>query len=541
MPPIPRHRRQVTKPATVGQAPLPLDIADTGAEAIGQGLQRLGAGVTNIGITLKQAAQKRQDIADMTERINATSLMNASGRNIQTKIETEPDYTKWDGFREEEFKALQNSISGNNLMSDKEKSLSMARLEAKNTEWISQLNLQQARTIVDTGQKTILAGLEMAYSTGSKSDQAIAEDAWNLMWPELFPNKVLAKEAHDDAVARGKRQFNNANVEHFRNLASANPELTISVLEDERADRKDDRGVISEEALSNEDITDIISHANTVAEIGKARAKEVKRDLINTTTSKAIGDFFKGTLSLTELQRQHDAGLIRDTDFKSMMKDLQRVAPEKSDPFSVGKVRRQTLDLAAGAIDRQQADQVLLREYSKLDLEDRESAIVGIEEAYSKSIATAVKNAYADGRSLMSRRFVGVRSEEDLLDFLRASGLSEEDKRNINRQFMAEVNNRDLYERAVDERVREMRAKKDVSANDIAKESLAILLQYQRRLKLTLDELEQTVKEEQARVILTPTTVPIPTLPPVDNLSAEDARAELKRIRKRKEQLRLKE
>ena len=275
--------------------------------------------------------------------------------------------------------------------------------------------------------------------------------------------------------------------------------------------------------------------------IGKARAKEVKRDLINTTTSKAIGDFFKGTLSLTELQRQHDSGLIRDTDFKSMMKDLQRVAPEKSDPFSVGKVRRQTLDLAAGAIDRQQADQVLLREYSKLDLPDRESAIVGIEEAYSKSIATSVKNAYADGRSLMSRRFVGVRSEEDLLDFLRASGLSEEDKRNINRQFMAEVNNRDLYERAVDERVREMRAKKDVSANDIAKESLAILLQYQRRLKLTLDELEQTVKEEQARVILTPTTVPIPTLPPVDNLSAEDARAELKRIRKRKEQLRLKE
>lgn len=289
MPKIPRYKRQVTKPAIVGQAPLPLDIADTGAQAIGQGLQQLGAGVTNIGITLKRATQKRQDIADMTERINVTSLMNASGRNIQTKIETEPDYTKWDGFREEELKALQNNISANNLMSDKEKSLSMARLEAWNIEKSSQLRLQQAQTIVDTGQKTILAGLEMAYSTGSKSDQATVEDAWNLMWPELFPNKTLAKEAHGDAVARGKKQFKNATIDHWENLAAANPELTISVIEEEIAERKEGRGVYNKDVLSNDDLVDIINHARTVQRTLETTAEQQKKELQELTAISISG------------------------------------------------------------------------------------------------------------------------------------------------------------------------------------------------------------------------------------------------------------
>ncbi len=366
MPKIPTRSQRVQRTATVGQAPLPLDIADTGAQAIGQGLAQLGAGVTNIGIATKQAEQKRQDILDMTARLDMTSQMNASDATILTKMETEQDPTNWDSFRQEELLSLQSSIEANTSMSDKEKGLSLAILGAWDTEKTSQLKLAETRQIVDTGQKTSVAALEMAYANGKASDIAIAEDAWNLMSSELYPNKVLAKEVHDDAVARGKKQFNDANVDLWRNHASVNPELTKSVLEDERADRKEGKGVVSEEALSDEDITDIIKYSNTVADIDKARRKEEKRDLINETTSKAIGNFYKGELDEKELVRQHDAGLIKDVNFEKMINGLRKVSPEVSDPFASAEIRRVTLDLAAGSIDREKAESTLLDEYPKL-------------------------------------------------------------------------------------------------------------------------------------------------------------------------------
>ena len=391
---------------------MPLAIADTGAQAIGQGLQQFGAGITNIGIAVKRAQEKRQDIADMTERINVTSLMNASGRNIQTKIETEPDYTKWDGFREEEFKTLQSSISGNNLMSDKEKSLSMARLEAWNIEKSSQLNLQQAQTIVDTGQKTILAGLEMAYSTGSKSDQATVEDAWNLMWPELFPNKVLAKEAHDNAVARGKKQFNDANVKLWRNHASADPELTKSVLEDERTDRKEGKGVINEEALSNEDITDIISHANSVITMKNANARRGRSELEQKTYRDMISEKLNRTLTPGLLEQNKDNMSAENygtlTTYLLNMDKQERRIQEKADGLT-GPNREVYLRIQDGGITTpEQID----RYVESGDLDAKDAATRKRELTKFQELRTAKLEAKSDLNNLLSDLERGFIDEE---------------------------------------------------------------------------------------------------------------------------------
>ncbi len=67
MPDIPRHTRRVSRTATVGQAPLPLDIADTGAQAIAQGLGQLGAGITNIGIATQRAEEDKQQQRDTSD------------------------------------------------------------------------------------------------------------------------------------------------------------------------------------------------------------------------------------------------------------------------------------------------------------------------------------------------------------------------------------------------------------------------------------------------------------------------------------------
>lgn len=229
--------------------------------------------------------------------------------------------------------------------------------------------------------------------------------------------------------------------------------------------------------------------------------KEQRQELINKTTSDTIREYFNDELSVVNLNQRHEAGLIKDSEFKFMMTGLSKEVPDDSDPFALGKIRRAMTSFKMGAVKRSEADNVILKEYLKLDGPDRSTVVADLEDIEEKIIATAKSNAYSEGVSLMSRRFVGIQSEEDLIDIFKGAGLTEEQKKRTNRQWRAEVNNRNLYERAVDDRFKEMRKERISDVDKFKSESLKILLQYERRVLLGLEEFEEVVTKEQRGIV----------------------------------------
>ena len=159
--------------------------------------------------------------------------------------------------------------------------------------------------------------------------------------------------------------------------------------------------------------------------------------------------------------------------------------------------------------------------------------ITDLEDIEEKIIAASKSNAYSEGRSLMSQRFVGIQSEEELIDIFKGAGLTDEQKKEINRQWRAGVNNRNLYERAVDDRFKEMRKEGISDVDRFKSESLKILLQYQRRVLLGLEEFEEIISREQKSIVTKP-------LKSISEMTTEEKRRELQKIRELKSPFRLK-
>lgn len=263
------------------------------------------------------------------------------------------------------------------------------------------------------------------------------------------------------------------------------------------------------------------------------QAKDARKELIDKTTSDTIREYFAGDMTVATLNKRHEKGLLKDADFKEMMEGITKTIPEHSNLIAAGKIRRAKADFDMGAITRSEANSVVLRNYTKLDGEDREKVMADLEDIEAKIIATAKSNAYNEGSGLMSRRFVGIQTEEDLIDLFRGAGLSEDEKKRINRRFTAEVNNRDLYERAVTDRFKEMRQEGISDSNKYRAESLSILLQYQRRKQLTLEELETAISKEQKEII-SGIKKPKTTIKPISEMTTEEKQRELERIRELK-------
>lgn len=272
---------------------------------------------------------------------------------------------------------------------------------------------------------------------------------------------------------------------------------------------------------------------NTAETVRTNVVKEEKKALIDKTTSDTIREYFSGELTVATLNERHAKDLIKDSEFKFMMTGLTETAPEHSDTFAAGRIRRAFTDFDMGVINRAEADEIILENYAKLDNEAREKVVPDLEDVEARIIATAKSNAYSDGISLMSRRFVGIQSEEDLIDLFRGAGLTEDEKKRINRRWTAEVNNRNLYEQAVKDRFKEMRKEGISDVDKYTRESLKILLQYQRRTRLDLVSLEERIREEQREIIGEPQEFVGPPAPLklIDEMTTEEKQRQLERIR----------
>jgi len=231
------------------------------------------------------------------------------------------------------------------------------------------------------------------------------------------------------------------------------------------------------------------------------KLEEQREAAITKVNSDTIREYFNNELTVATLNERHAKGFIKDSDFKFMMTALTKKVPDDSDPFAAGRIRRAMASFKMGAIKRSEADSIILKDYPLLDGPDRSMVITDLEDIEEKIIAASKSNAYSEGRSLMSQRFVGIQSEEELIDIFKGAGLTDEQKKEINRQWRAEVNNRNLYERAVDDRFKEMRKEGISDVDRFKSESLKILLQYQRRVLLGLEKFEEAVSEEQRGII----------------------------------------
>lgn len=260
------------------------------------------------------------------------------------------------------------------------------------------------------------------------------------------------------------------------------------------------------------------------------KIKEERDEIINKTTSNTIREYFNGELSIAILNERHEKGLIKDSEFKIMRKGLDQLVPENSNPFAAGRVRRAQTDFSMGAITRAEADKVYLENFQGLDKEAREIAIVDLEDIEEKIIATAKSNAYSEGKRLMSLQFVGIESQDEFARaFLDVPGLTDEEKKRINRRWDAELANRDLYEKAVNDRFKEMRREKVSDIDSYQKESLKILLQYRNRSRLKLEEFEAVIVKEEQRIVSPSTTVK-----PISEMTTAEKQRELERIRELK-------
>ncbi len=384
-------------------------------------------------------------------------------------------------------------------------------------------NLSSA--IVSGDLDTAIQVISEAKDTGVITNEQAAKDLLNA------PNRIIESQV--------KTILNNASeLMSAGDFAKAQIEIAKAELIINDPDAKIDPKV---EAV-------LRSRINTSKKAIEAKQKDIQNQKINEVTSQTIGEFFKGTLTEPELFRRHDAGLVKDSEFKSMIKALQNPSPAVTDPVAAGNIRRAKVDFDMGVINRAEADSIALTNSTKLTATDRAKVFVDLEDVEAKIIAASKSNAYSEGRSLMSRAFADVGKEGLLAELEKLTQLSGEEKDKINRRFVAEVSNRDLYERAVDDRFKEIRQEKISDISKYQSESLRILLQYQRRGRLGLEALEEEVVREQRRILDQPIELTAPeialqrqediglievqrTIKPIDEMTTEEKQRELARIR----------
>ena len=466
----------------------------TGDTRTGEGLvgAAVGQGILAIAGELQRRSAREEAIEENRQRMLDTRSSITAGSFITTAINeniafrsTNADTKTWDKDLQERLSRAEAQI-GTLDMSEDTRLLVNARFQAKSQDALSRsLIAETDRDRTDT-RDAIISDVVEQYTNGTVQDQQDAGKRFLEIAPALMDENE-ARATLKTAIMAGQKARGEIAISNVHSVMEAGNFEVARVLAK--------NPLIPEPKQTT--LRNAINSAETAQNV---QLKEAQQELVNKTTSATIGEYFKGELTVATLSDRHGKGLIKDSEFKFMMKGLADTIPENSNLVALGKIRRNKASFAMGAISRSEANSVALRNYKLLNAKDREVVFADLEDVEAKIIAVAKLNAYDEGVGLMSRRFVGIQTAEQLAIDLFATGLSEDEKKRINRRWRAEVDNRNLYERAVDDRFKEMR-KEGISDGDKYKsESLKIYLQYQRRNRLSLLALETKIREEQREI-----------------------------------------
>ncbi len=101
MPKIPSYRRQRLPSTNVGAAPISTRAANVAGGAIGQGLQALGGGVSNLGQSLFKIQQADNQNKDLLAEAQLSTAIKSAELDYQDAISKDGDVNNYPGYRKQ--------------------------------------------------------------------------------------------------------------------------------------------------------------------------------------------------------------------------------------------------------------------------------------------------------------------------------------------------------------------------------------------------------------------------------------------------------
>ncbi len=262
----------------------------------------------------------------------------------------------------------------------------------------------------------------------------------------------------------------------------------------------------------------------------KARIEEIKarqQEAVNTATRNAVSSSYQGTLTVSDLDKQFQDGLIDIAPYEKMRNNLTQTIPDESDVFARSEMSSAIVDFKAGRITEQAAQTVYIDRLLQLDATDRKKFDNDIALTASKIMSTGLSTAKAEGKFLYSPRF---RAFDPF-------GLNKFKDPQDERRFELETKLVGLYKDALDD-WSEAQKDKDVSPSDIRRIKNDLLIDFNKIKNQDLDVFEAALTKKTVR----PPAVPIvesKTLrelqqKPISEMTTAELQAEAQRLREKR-------
>lgn len=508
----------------------------TGEGAVGQAIGQAGLQAIS---TVSKIQQRRQQMQDTRSNIDASSIIqNAINGNKAFRLTTN-DTKAWAVDLKERLTKAQAGINELDF-SDDERVLANAKFQLKSQDAISLSLIAETGRDTETTRTQLKSDVVEQYTRGTPQDQQDAGERF-LKNASLF---IDPKDTLKTAIAAGQKARNKNAVVVKQSQAAEFPEATILEMDNELELRRQGEGNIPEGDLSSKDIiaikkfaksaqskkktdSEITANAATIDAYGQIRdaspgqpvdinsiLDEIEDNSIisnedKISASEKIKTYWSSWNS-AKAARVEKLVTSNQTRIKAneIVSEVRRESVKLSDEVLAGQKQKGVNTETMSVLDRAYAKYNALESAEDIETTDNKVFMRAIQQAdddvqgiKDKAIKVAKTNAYKEGRGLMSKQFVGLDQETFLRDIGLVKGLTDEEKEQMNRRFTAEVNNRSLYERAVDDRYREMQ---DEGITDVSKytaESLKLLLEYQKKTRLDLEAFEVSVLGEQKGII----------------------------------------
>lgn len=498
----------------------------TGEGAVGAAIGQGAIQVTQNVIAIRREQERMRDTR---AQIDANALVTEAVNENKAFRNTNADTTTWGLDLDERLTGVESRIGALDL-SDDARALVNTRFAAQSKTARSLSLIAETDRDKEDTRAAIINDVIEAYSSGTEQTQKDSAIRFLQVSPALWDSNE-ARATLKTAVRAGRK----VNVDNLVNtvhaaieLGSKTGDFTVAI------------ELAKNPAIPETKQTSLRTAIKTAESAKIAELKNQETALINTATSTAIRDYYKGDQTVANLNKKHEAGLIKDSDFKFMMEGLQNPAPDQSNVFSRNLVGRAITNFQSGGSTRQDVERIMLKEFPRLSISDRNKFMDKLETEVVAGRENSIREAKSRGSALISKRFGGAKTIEEMLSVFASA--TKEDKR----IFEVEWRNRNLYEDAIDDWVAgKTKEGKELTPRDIRIISNDFLVDYRKTKELDIDlaEAEVTRREQLARPL-----PPAPlaeaktleelsqerTIKPVSEMTRAEKQAELKRIRELK-------
>lgn len=500
-----RQKLDSTPTTSVRSGQLPVDVG-SGA-AIGQAV----IGLSKIGIAIHQ---KRQQMTDANNAVQANANRATADQEFRA-FKSGNSQATWEAERIRQTRIVgeQNAkLQFSRAARQREEFKSSAYSQTESAKALADATLQLREDTIDALTNNMTAAF--ASNDPDKITEATTMFANNGANMGKDTNEVIS----DIQTARVNGQ------KILANNSANDVYAAIELATDTEGDFTAAKELAKNPAIPEDRQATLRSAINTAEKAKTAKIKADEQKLKDETTSDTIREYYQGTITVAELDKRHEAGLIKDPNYESMRKGLEADIPDISGPFNRSTMNRAITQFKSGAMSRNDVQEIFLANYDKLDKADRKKFGDSIEDVFVAGQQNSLREAKSRGATLISPKFQG-----GILADLKFDSVEDE------KRFDLEWRNRNLYEDALDDWVTEQAKKKiDLSPRDIRIRANDLLIDYRKTKELDLDQFEARVLGKEKAVKRTPlekSKTLTELQRPATELSTAELQAEAKRLR----------